>query len=289
MQSTKTQTNTMVAMRDDAFHRLQNNMKYHIRKVIESPFPEIARKVLGTMQVPWYLNQRIPGPHVRIVRDTENWFGLPQFQGFEEIEFEILIPNSLINGSRGNRTDSRFVQFGHGLFSDYTKIEEGYLRTISNRYGYIIGAVSWLGMTKHDEEGIVEMISLNISNFQMIPDRLHQGMLNALCFMKLLLSPDFVKDDIFRFESIHNGTNQTVNVLSAPYKRNFYGYSLGGIMGTVYMALTTDVTHGTAGVPGIFHEVVYEYSMSDPIFFDESSKRYDLLFRWSFLVDLAAK
>ena len=69
-------------------------------------------------------------------------------------------------------------------------------------------------------------------------------MLNALYFMKLLLSPAFVADDIFTF----NGSG---NVLSEPLKRNFYGNSLGGIMGTVYMALTTDVSHGTAGVPGI--------------------------------------
>lgn len=44
---------------------------------------------------------------------------------------------------------------------------------------------------------------------------------------------------------IFNGASVIV-----PEYTHYYGNSLGGILGTVYMATTTDVTRGTLGVPG---------------------------------------
>ena len=175
---------------------------------------------------------------------SENKFNLNlESAGMEEVEFELLIPRGLANGSMPN-TQSRYLQYGHGLFGSFSEIQSGYLRGYADEYGYIVGGVDWLGLSAQDVAGVVEMMTLNLTDFPMVPDRCHQGMLNALYFMKLLISPSFIADDIFAF-------NDSVNVLSAPYKRNYYGNSQGGILGTVYMALTTDVTHGTAGVPGM--------------------------------------
>lgn len=80
--STKAQTNTMVSMRDDAFNRIKDgNVEYEIRQVIENPYDNIARKILGIMKTPWYLNERLPGLKTRIVRNETDWFGTPQYQG----------------------------------------------------------------------------------------------------------------------------------------------------------------------------------------------------------------
>merc|ERR1719410_2225073 len=47
VQTSKTQTNVMVSMRDDAFRRINNgNVEYRIQKVQDAPYPNIARKVL---------------------------------------------------------------------------------------------------------------------------------------------------------------------------------------------------------------------------------------------------
>ena len=116
----------------------------------------------------------------------------------------------------------------------------------------------------------MEMMTLNLTDFPMVPDRCHQGMLNALWFMKLLLSSEFIADDaIFAF-------NDSVRVVpaSAPYKRNYYGNSQGGILGTVYMALSTDVTHGTAGVPGGSYELLLPRSVDFGALFDIIKTRY---------------
>merc|ERR1712154_536794 len=104
----------------------------------------------------------------------------------------------------------------------------------------------------------------------MVPDRCHQGMLNALMLMKLMLSSDFIADDdIFAFDN-----SVRVVPASGPYKRNYYGNSQVGILGTVYMALSTDVTHGTVGVPGGPYALLLPRSDDFSALFDILKTRY---------------
>ena len=71
-------------------------------------------------------------------------------------------------------------------------------------------------------------------------------MLNSLLYMKLMQTEAFQNDS--SIWGLSTNPNKTMKVDFN--KRNYYGNSQGGIMGSVYMALTTDVTHGTCGVPG---------------------------------------
>lgn len=67
-----------------------------------------------------------------------------------------------------------------------SEVETGYLQEVADRYGYVMFACNWWGMDSSDVPLIVETIILNISNFRIVPDRLHQGMLNALSLMRLM-------------------------------------------------------------------------------------------------------
>eukprot|EP01083_Nonionella_stella_P198634 729137_1 len=137
---------------------------------------------------------------------------------------------------------SRFVQYGHGLFGSMQEITFGIFRETANEYGYILAATNWIGLSWEDVPFVTEMIAFNFTNFPMVPDRCHQGMLNALFLMKLILSDNFQNDACFIF----NGNN----VINKPINRHYYGNSQGGILGSVYMALTTDVNKGVLGEPG---------------------------------------
>ena len=60
--STRTLTNRLVTMRDDALKRTASGVKFRNLKITEKPNADMARKVQGEMQVPWYLNQvRVEG------------------------------------------------------------------------------------------------------------------------------------------------------------------------------------------------------------------------------------
>lgn len=77
-------------------------------------------------------------------------------------------------------------------------------------------ATDWDGLTKWDVPSAAVMISTDLSNFAMIPDRSHQGMLNALLLMRLVSSPQFVKDR----HVVFNGSS-----VIDPSRRWYYGNS----------------------------------------------------------------
>ena len=73
--TTKQMTTRMINMRDDALSRIDwdnGGVEYRIVSIIEDGNDYIARKIQGLMSVPWYLNQRIPGPNVRMETQWDN-------------------------------------------------------------------------------------------------------------------------------------------------------------------------------------------------------------------------
>ena len=96
---------------------------YKITDIIDDPQelqPYIARKVVDTISVTWYLNQDGPGVDVRIVYEDDNdLLSVPVYQGHIDVLFELLIPNSVKNGVH----IPNFCVFGHGLFQSYQTIE----------------------------------------------------------------------------------------------------------------------------------------------------------------------
>lgn len=184
-------------------------------------------------------------------------------------------------------------------YAPQSEVETGYLQTQADEYGYILFACNWWGMDSNDVPAIVEMMALNLSNFRIIPDRLHQGMLNALSLMRLMkvscecpclllfieiescnvvcnvvcicvqwvrllpwgslicmylallctlirtpqvipAASSLIQTSLSKDPHLVFNGRQVVDTANVHY----YGNSLGGIMGDVYMAATTDVIRG---------------------------------------------
>jgi len=217
----------------------------------------IARKLQVTVQMPWYLNQVQPGSSVRLVLNEQ---GLPVYQGLVPVNFTLLVPRSLVE----NRTTGGVLQYGHGLFGSREEVDEGYLDAEANEHGWILVASDWLGLSEYDEVAVALMLSSDISNFAMIPDRCTQGMLNALIVMRLM------KDQFYNDPSVIFNGATVVN----PDVRFYNGNSQGGILGTVYMAVTQDVERGTIGVGGTPYSLLLPRSQDFVLLGDVLSYRY---------------
>ncbi|XP_065913302.1 uncharacterized protein [Dysidea avara] len=230
-------TDRVLHMRDDAMKRIGDKGEYRVVQVEDNYSKDIYRKLSAVMKVPYYTTTTHPG--ARLVLDDQ---GLPVYQGLANATFTVLIPHSVANGTyKPNTTSSpMIVQYGHGLFGSQSEVTEGYLQEQANRYGYVMTACDWWGMSSEDKPGVVAMMSYFLSDFAIIPERLSQGVLNALTLMRITKT-SFVQDK----NVIFNG--QSVIVPDHSY---YYGNSLGGVMGSVYMATTTDVKRGTLGVAG---------------------------------------
>ena len=244
-------TRRMLHMRDDAFSRIAaaGGVKYTIGKVEEAPAPGVARRVHGQFFAPCYLPyDAIPAIDSHLVLDPAT--GLPVFQSLTPFDFELVIPSSLANGSLA---PAGVLQYGHGLFGDHGEVEEGYLASQADAAGWVLAATDWIGLSEYDEATVVVMLAENFSDFRIVPDRLHQGMLNALVLMRMLAPGQaFLADKALAFASAPAG-----GVVSLNASQRFYtGNSQGGIMGAVYVAASTDVTLGVLGVGGAPYAVL---------------------------------
>ena len=261
-------TSRMVAARDDARQRLDatGGPAFKIKKVtnfapatgggtsggtgggaavgsVDARF--IARKIEGTMEVPFFLNDVLPQPALRLVLDERT--GLPRFQRLVSVKFEVLVPHSVANGTFG--TDAapvRAVQYGHGLFGSFAEVEESYLGEDADRFGYVLGATTWIGLSNQDAVPVAAMlagVNGDIDDFACVPDRCTQAMVNALALMQLMAKGGLGADAALTFDGRQPLAPPNVAT-------GYFGNSEGGISGHVYMALSQDVPRGLLGVSG---------------------------------------
>jgi hypothetical protein len=114
---------------------------------------------------------------------------------------------------------------------------------------------------------VAVMLATSFSNFAIVPDRLHQGMLNALVLMKLMTQSSFTRDPAVTYGG--------ASVISTdPADRHYTGNSQGGIMGAVYLSASTDVTRAVIGVGGGPYALLLPRSTDFAQLFDVLRLRY---------------
>lgn len=228
-------TSKALFMRDDAFARVDaaGGFDYEIVSVAEDPDANIARLITVNIMVPQYVDS--DSPPTTLVLDEQ---GMPVYQRLAPIEITVQVPNSVVSGE----AVPSFLQYGHGLLGSKSQATGGWLRSQAASYGYIITANDWTGMSDDDTSHIVEMMTTDLSNFKILPDRCQQGFLHFLATIKFLKEGPFLEDPVMLF-----GGRQVVTRDAVPY---YYGVSQGGILGVPLMALSTEMTRAVFGVPG---------------------------------------
>jgi hypothetical protein len=193
----------------------------------------IAFRVCGTFRVPLFMSSPEPGGSLLFGDD-----GLPtvnEDEPWTDIPFELDIPKS---ASPANPAPS--VQYGHGLFGTREQIHGGgsqHNPSFMNEYNYAFVATELQGMSDYDVQTVTLLLAVgDISGLQTMFDRLHQGFVNYLLLTRMMKT-SFAADETY-----------------GPYingdKAYYYGNSQGGIMGSVFMALSPDVERGALGVMG---------------------------------------
>lgn len=202
-----------------------------IEELTPEESPHIARRVHVVMTVPNFLAGTDVSDGLNFGSD-----GLPAPNG--TIEFPILVN---IPRSATPDTPVKPLQYGHGLLGSREQVNAGWLAQFANEHGFMPFATDWVGMSDQDYATVVLSISTgNLADFRIVPERLVQGVVNALSAMRLMRGafgqhPDLLVDG----RSIVDTSE------------GFYtGDSQGGIFGGTYMAITTDVRRGILGVPG---------------------------------------
>ncbi len=229
--SRQSNTRTLIALRDAALAAVGDaGPSYTINQVIENPNAHIRRRIIGTMHAPLFLTEATPKG--KMIYDGA---GLPKQNGLGDFEFLVQIPNSATTG-----TPAAILQNGHGLLGRKEEGEDGYMAVIADQKNYVEIAVDLFGFAHPDVNGIIDAITVDIGSFQNVVERQQQGMVNQLLAMRMMKG-SFYKDPMVQFSGV-----SAIDPTHCYYR----GDSQGGIMGTTYMAISTDVTRGLLGEPG---------------------------------------
>jgi hypothetical protein len=216
----------LLHMRDDALAKVgEDGPEYKITKIEPDPNPHIWKRIHATFTVPLYLDK--PGPGGRLVFGPD---GLPKQNGTADYDIVIHVPNA------AKTAKLPLLQNGHGLLGSRFEGQNGYLATLADKHGYVAFSVNLVGMEGADVTPLTDTIVKDLGEFRYIVDRQHQGVINSLLAMRMM------KGRFARDPEVAGAIDTS---------RCYYrGDSQGGIFGTTYMALTTDVTRGLLGEPG---------------------------------------
>ena len=212
----------------------------------DSPNPHIWRRFFGLMTVPIYTTTPNPGASMSFGPD-----GMPAQNGVAQYEFEVEIPMSATTTKAGSP-----IQNGHGLLGDKTEGDNSYLATIDDQGDFVSVAVDLIGMCSDDNDTVINALSTNPILFKDDIGRQHQGILNELLSMRMMNG--LAKDPA----TFYMG-QPTID----PTNHYYRGDSQGGIFGTTYMAVSTDVTRGVVGEPGAPYNILLNRSVDFGPFF----------------------
>jgi len=251
--SGQTTRGDLLAMRDDAMLRVPvGSGECTVEDVREDYSDQVFRRVDGTFKTPLYMDRDSPG--ARVVRSPD---GLPEFQGWGDAPFTLMIPHSVLTAEG----PGRLLSFGHGLMgAAEDEGGGGFLRRFANRFNFVTIATDWQGMSERDIVVVGTALS-NVSSFPPVGDRLMQGVINQLVMVRSFLG---ACGDLPELRA------KSVDVIAdgEPY---YLGISQGGIMGGTVMGLSQD-THKGALLVGAMN---YPLMIGRSVDFEE----YEVIFK----------
>jgi hypothetical protein len=234
----------LLHMRDQTFAQLgpNNAPNFTVDSVEENPLinngntqpdARVCRRVRGTYEVPLYTTFDGTGSVLNLVG------GVPTTTGVTNAPFTAFIPCSIATSPSASRP----IFYGHGLLgSGFGEVTSGHLRDLAHNHRFVVVATDWQGMSEDDVFTIITTLIQDLTNFPMLSERLHQGILNQLVLGRLLGAPNgLASHPAFEYSSI-----STID----PSEVFYYGNSQGGIFGGTVMALSQETTRGVLGVPG---------------------------------------
>jgi hypothetical protein len=234
---------TLLAMRSDALSRLGDDGIGCTITDVEDDFQGIsARRVLGTITVPWYMDADLAPS--KLVRGDDD---APVFAKNHEVEFTAIVPKSLASSEE----TGSLVTWGHGLFGEGKgTISSTSLLQVAEANQSVMVAMDWHGMSKKDLPFLATALG-DTSKFYMVGENLEQGMINMIALTRTLLGtcrsrPEFLSD--------------SGKELIDPDRPYYVGGSQGSILGGPLLALSPDYERGALIVGGAGYSFMIERS-----------------------------
>jgi hypothetical protein len=224
-------TGRLVRMRDRALAAA--SFSYHVDSVEDiTDGGPLMREIIGTFQSPSYLESdagtaALPadaGPDPAIVAERA-------------YPFVMHVPSC----AQSATSPLPVMIYGHGLLgSAIDELNDSYQPGAINTLCMVQLGTNWIGLSHDDISTLVQVVVPDFGRFSIISDRLMQAQVNAIILTRLMKTK--LRDDTSLVVGGHPVTDAT--------EMYYEGISLGGIMGTTFMALDPDIERGVTNVGG---------------------------------------
>ncbi len=256
--SRQNNTENLLTVRDLALDAVgDEGPSYEIVDVQEFPTeadnPYLLRRIEVEMTVPLYLTsgETSIGPDDPAPALFRGDDGAIAQNGTMKARVLIHVPRTVTGGEPHG-----LLQNGHGLFGDKFEGQTGFFAKTTFRDHYIGFSMNFFGFDSDAEEFAAAALAGRYELLRSFTERQIQGMVNQLLGMRMMMgrvAADGITDD-------------AGNVLLDPSwvdpsLRAYRGDSQGGIMGATYMAVSTDVTRGLLGEPGMPYSLLLNRSV----------------------------
>jgi hypothetical protein len=207
-----------------------------VTKVTNAPDTEhsrwIGREIKATIRVPLFLDSTEMGARIHRGADSK-----PAANGTAEFPFTIRIPNSVTSGAR----KGRIVQYGHGFYGTQREMIDRYPSRFADETGSVLVGADWIGVSTPDRGHLIDMLASSPEKTGDFTDRLHQAFANLIAISIALQGP------VTQLSQVKNDAGE---LLYDPSRVEFYGLSMGGIVGKTYVALSPVIDRASFSVGG---------------------------------------
>ncbi|MFT7624096.1 MAG: hypothetical protein ACI9WU_003282 [Myxococcota bacterium] len=205
-----------------------------VTEVSEPEGPEIGRKVVGTIEVPLFLDKPEAGALLNRGPD-----GRPVANGTAQVPFTINIPQSVLDGGPAAPA-ARLFQYGHGFFGEREEVMWSYCNGFAQEFSVVFGAVDWWGMDGTDRQVLADLLFNDPTETLVFVERVHQGIANQLAFTRALKTSLTELDEL----------KVDGKLVYDPDQVYFHGLSQGHILGGTTFALSPELERAALGVGG---------------------------------------
>lgn len=158
--------------------------------------------------------------------------GYPTYLNDSYFRFTVFVPDSALDRDDG---PAPVVLFGHGMGGNAEAARSWFL----DHYGFVGVAVDWVGLQMLDYVDFATVaLTGPVTHLPMITDRLMQSVVNATMVSLLVPQIGTMLDKEFG------------RPILDPQRHYYFGESLGGIMGSMVMAVHPTIPAGALLVPG---------------------------------------
>ena len=208
-----------------------------VTEQLDTPEPDLWRRVRGTVEVPLFLVSDQPGAGLQRGAD-----GLIAQNGTMQIPFLAQVPRVL----RDAPGPATALGYGHGAFSTRDEALSQNPRDIATHARAVLFSIDWWGMSRPDTTNILDAIATRPTQALAFTDRVLQGMTNQVVFSAAIAGP---------LRALPAFADAAGAPLYPAESTRFLGISQGHILGGMLAAVHPGLTRVglNAGGAGLSH------------------------------------